>query len=651
MGVMENAYPLLLSGIEIQGKLFKNRLISTNSLPHYIQADEGHPERAVITHLANRAKNGAAVVTMSGIFNKIGPKTGLPTDETAVKIGLREPMHFPIYDIYDPQHQNYFTQFLDEVHLYNSRANLALQFPFIFSEWAVDEQNQFGAKAFTADMIARVIDSYAEQAQVARELGFDMCSVHVAYGAPFAGSFLNPLLNHRRDEYGGSLENRARVCLDLLRAIKARAGRDFIIELLMSGEDTPGGNTTEDYCEFLKLADGLADILQVRSPELDPNHPTGFMPDPNPTLGYAARFKQLGLKMKIAPVGGFQDPEAAERAIREGKADMICAARAFICEPDYVRKVREGRTRDIVPCIRCNKCHAISRKGLIRTACSVNPAYGLEHDLHNLIAPPAKVKKVAVIGGGPGGMEAALRAAARGHNVTLFEKGAELGGALIAASVPEFKWPVRLYLDYLKRQIAKSSVETRLGVEATPLTVSLARFDAVLISVGAEPVRLPIPGAEKAITGQDALLHPEKVTGNVVVIGGGEVGLEVAMHFARLGHRVTILEMKAELAEDSPPQHYRNYMLKCAEETDGLGWVLGARVLAITDGGVRYTENDSEKNSPADTIVMAVGTRARTKAILTFVGSAPEYAAVGDCYQAGNIMTAVRGAFGATAAL
>ncbi|MDR1299321.1 MAG: FAD-dependent oxidoreductase [Oscillospiraceae bacterium] len=647
----KNAYPLLLSGIEIRGKLFKNRLISTNSLPHYIQGDEGHPDRAVITHLANRAKRGAAVVTMSGIFSKLGPRSGLPS-QAADMIGLREPRHFPVYDIYEPQHQNYFAQFVDEVHFYNSRACIALQFPFIFDEWAVNGGDLSGAKMYTPGMIGTVIDSYAEQAAVARDIGFDMCSLHVAYGAPFAGSFLNPLLNHRTDEYGGSLENRARVCLELLRAVKERAGRDFIVQLLMSGEDTPGGNTTEDYCELLKMADGLVDILEVRSPELDPNHPTGYMADPNPTLRWAARFKKLGLEMKIAPVGGFQDPEAAERALREGEADMIAAARAFICEPDYIAKIREGRAEDIVPCIRCNKCHAISRKGLIRTACSVNPEYGLEHDLHNLISAPGRVKKVAVIGGGPGGMEAALRAANRGHAVTLFERDVQLGGTLNAACVPDFKWPVRLYRDYLERQIAKSAVEVRLGTKATPMGIVTERFDAVLIAIGAEPVVPSVPGASRCVTGADALLHPEKIKGDVAVIGGGEAGVEVAMHLCRLGHTVTILEMKDELAEDSPPQHYRNYMLKCAAETEGLRWILGARVTAVEGNTVSFvTGAEGERAIKADTVVAAAGTRAKTRDAMRFIGCAPEYAAVGDCYEAGSIMTAVRSAYGATSIL
>ena len=648
---MTNAYPLLLSGIEIQGKLFKNRLISTNSMPHYIQGDEGHPDRAVITHLANRAKRGAAAVTISGIFSRIGPKVLVPPPEMAEKIGSREPMYFPTYDIYDPQHQNYFAQFVDEVHFYNSRACIALTFPFIFDQWSVNDDDPGGAKMYTPEMISSVIDSYAEQASIAKDIGFDMCSIHMSYGSPFLGIFINPALNRRTDEYGGSLENRARVCLDTMRAIKGRAGNGFIIQLLMSGEDEPGGNTTEDYCEFLRMADGLADIIEVRSYHVDPNHPTGYISDPNPTLRYAERFKELGLKMKIAPVGGFQDPEAAERAIREGKADMIAAARAFICDPDYINKAREGRAQDIVPCIRCNKCHAISRKGLIRTACSVNPEYGLEHDLHNLISAPGRIKTVAVIGGGPGGMEAALRAAKRGHIVTLFEKSAELGGQLIAATAPEFKWPLKLYLEYLKRQIWKSGVKVFLGTEATPGEIADGGFDAALIAVGAEPSLLPVPGASIAVFAQDALLCPERVKENVVVIGGGEEGLETAMYLCRNGRRVTILEMKDELVEDAPPQHYRNYVLKVAEETVGLNWILNAAVSAITDDCVVYIKDGAEKEVKADTVVMAAGTKARSKEAFAFSGSAPEYAIIGDCYETGNILTTVRSAYGATSIL
>ena len=437
----------------------------------------------------------------------------------------------------------------------------------------------------------------------------------------------------------------------VLTAIKKRAGKDFIIELLISGEDRPGGNTTEDYCEILKMADGLADIVQVRSYEVDPNHPTGFMSDPNPTLRYSKRFKQLGLKMKIAPVGGFQDPDAAEAAIRDGKADMISAARAFICEPDYIAKIREGRKEDIAPCIRCNKCHAISRKGLIRTACSVNPEYGLEHDLHNLVTAPSRSKKVAVIGGGPGGMEAAIRASRRGHSVTLYEKAQALGGALIAASVPDFKWPVQLYLDYLRYQTAKAAIDVRLNTAASPEKLSAGDYDAVIVALGADAAVPPIPGISAAVGAAESLLCPEKVGNRVIVIGGGEVGLETAMYFAQKGRSVTILEMKDELAEDSPPQHYRTFMLKCAGETEGLDWILNATVLSVENGTVKFSENGEEKALPADTVIVSAGTVGKPRAALEFAGCAPEFFVIGDCREAGNILNAVRGAFAATANL
>ena len=649
---MESGYPGLLSGIEICGKLFKNRLISTNSMPHYLQADEEHPERAVITHLVNRAKNGAAVVTMAGIFSKIGTKSFNPPLEVARKVGMREAAYFPTFDIYDPHHQNYFTQFLDEVHLYNCRANLALQFPFVMDEWGVNEDKERNIKAYTKEMIAKVIDSYVEQARIARDIGFDLASIHIAYGAPFGGSFISPLYNTRKDEYGGSLENRARVTLELLNAIKTRVGKDFILELVMSGKDLPGGNTVDDYCEFLKMADGLADIVQVRMGEVDANHPTGYTLDPNPALGYAERFKKLGLSMKIAPVGGFQDPEAAEKAITEGKADMICAARAFICEPDYIEKIREDRSNDITPCIRCNKCHAVSRKKLIRTACSVNPEYGLEHDLHNLVESPKRVKRVAVIGGGPAGMESAIRAANRGHEVTLFEKAPELGGQLISAAIPDFKWPVKKYLDYLLNQITKRKIDIRLNTEVTPDQINKMNFDAVLIAIGSEAITLNIPGAERALSAHQALRDPECIKGDVAVIGGGEVGLDVAMFLSCNGHKVTILEMNDELVPDSPPQHFRTIMLKSAEEEENLSWLLNVKATTINDKTVCFTDATGNENEiSADTVVLAVGTKPRTKAALAFTSTAPEALVVGDCYEAGNILTAVRSAFGATVKL
>ncbi len=234
---------------------------------------------------------------------------------------------------------------------------------------------------------------------IARKLGFDMGSIHFAYRSSFAGAFFSAITNTRTDEYGGSLENRSKVILEIFRRIKAEVGEDFVLEGLLSVKDLPGGYTFEDTKKFAKMSEGLIDILQLRMEDGDISHPMGFHM-PNPTLEYAEELKALNLKTFIEPIGGFQDPDVMEEALATGKADLIGMARPFICNDEYGTKMREGRKEDIVPCVRCNKCHVIGHHVPYRSACTVNPDFGINAYLHRKEEPVAAAKKIAVIGGG-----------------------------------------------------------------------------------------------------------------------------------------------------------------------------------------------------------------------------------------------------------
>ena len=378
----------------------------------------------------------------------------------------------------------------------------------------------------------------------------------------------------------------------------------------------------------------------------DPSHPMGFHEE-TPTLRYAEELKALGLKTVIEPVGGYQDPKLCDSIIRDGKADLLGMARTWIANDDYVQCLKEDRADDITPCIRCNKCHVISHDLPYRSACSVNPAFGIQATLGTLEAPKTASQKVAVVGGGPAGIEAAVIAAKRGHQVTLFERSDRLGGQLRAASVPDFKWPVKRFADFMVHQAEKNAIDIRLNTEATKESLEAEGFDTVLCALGAEPKTPPIPGLDSAnvVTVIDALTHPDKVTGNVVILGGGETGVEAGIFFGRKGLHVTVLGRNAKVAPDANPIHYRETFDKVWQGVETLTVHTKATVTELRNGAVIYDHDGETKSVPADTVILALGMRPLTDEALGFYSDKYDFHMIGDCSEVGNIMTSMRSAY------
>ena len=643
---MTRAFRNLLSPLKVGSTVLRNRMIATPSKPHLVQGPEPYPAEGLITHWANKARGGAALVTCQG-FNGTTAYTGHV---------------FANFDIEDPRCLHYISHVPEAVHFYGAKAsmyiNKRVSAPYDVSGGTLAFQmsgRELGTDCveIPEDLMAQYADELTNQAIVAKKCGFDCVYLHMSYRLFLLGRFLSPLTNRRNDTFGGSLENRARLPLLVCDRIKERCGEDFLIEVSISAfEPFPGGWTVEDTIEFARMAEGRIDLLQLRTGDKRAQHPTGFSEEAMPSLGTVAAItegiRSKGTAMAVVAVGGYHDLSASEEVIASGKADLIGMARPWIADPDYGLKAYDHRRGEVVPCIRCNKCDEADLSPWT-SVCSVNPTWGLEHKIERMIQAPAAAQKIAVIGGGPAGMEAALVAAGRGHDVTLYEKSDALGGLLKTADSVSFKWPVKNFTEYLVRQVDKANIKVCLNTSATTEELQKEDYDVVLVAVGSAPVVPPIPGidGDNVFYAADIYGNEQALAEAVVVVGGGEVGVETGLHLAEKGHDVTLLEMLDQLAPDATPGlHYRDLLLGALEEQKRFTYILNARCTAISKEGVSYRDMDGAEHSiQAGSVVIAAGMQPKSDEALAFFGAADRCLMIGDCDTVGSVQEAMRSAF------
>ncbi|TEB11269.1 FAD-dependent oxidoreductase [Pelotomaculum propionicicum] len=503
-----------------------------------------------------------------------------------------------------------------------------------------------GAKprVLTLEEIEDIIEKFSQAALRIKRAGFDGVELHAAHGY-LLNQFLSPVSNTRKDRFGGVIEKRATIVVEIIKKIKTLCGTSFPISVRFSAEEfVNGGNTLTEGKELALIfqkagADALhisSGIVESRVKIIEPaSYEEGWRT-------YLAREIKEVVNIPVITVGQIRNPVFANNIISEKWADFVALGRQLICDPYYPEKVRRGREKDIIPCLSCNN-GCIGRTALgRRMRCILNPVTGHERDYATLI-PAARSKTVMIVGGGPGGMEAARVAALRGHNVTLYEKTGVLGGQLNMAKLPPHKGKIEDARRWFITQIQKAGVKVNFYTEVTPTLIRNVDPDVVVIATGGKPIIPDIPGIENAIPAIDILTGKKQAGNEAVIIGGGMVGCETALYLAEKGVKnITVFEQLPELASTVEPITRIDLLEKMAKA--GIKSYTYTRVCEITKSNIMIEANGEKKEIPADTVIFAVGTRPVEVLADQVSEFGKEYYLVGDCrddYKQTQIMDAV----------
>lgn len=496
-------------------------------------------------------------------------------------------------------------------------------------------------KALTKDMIADIVQSYAQVAGLAKRAGFEMVMIHGGHGW-LINQFLSPYFNKRTDEYGGSLENRCRFAVEILRAVREAVGPFFPVEFRLSGSELfEGGYDLKEGCRIAQQIEPYIDLLHVSAGTYQKGfgdtHPSMFK-EHGCNVYLAAEIKKH-VSVPVATIGGLNDPEQMEEIIASGKADVVYMARALLADPFLPRKITENRENEIVKCLRCFTCMA-ERAATATRRCTVNPLIGREIE-GDEVRPASVKKKVLVAGGGPGGLYAAYTAARRGHQVILCEKESEVGGILKSEQALPFKYEMYELSNTYKLLAEQAGVEIRLNTEVTREYVEKEQPDALILAVGSSPLVPPIPGldGDHVVIVNNYYLEKEKIGDDVIVFGGGLAGCECAIHLGMEGKRVHLIEMRKELAPDANVRH-RPLLL---QEIDKYVTVhTGMKGLEVTKQGIICENQAGNKELiPGTSVICALGQRSRSDVVDELRDTAPFVRVIGDAAKVSTITNAV----------
>jgi len=640
---MNRKYPNLCQPITLGRTTFRNRMFSAPMGGTDITNDGCiGPKSTAFYEL--RAKGGAAAVTVSECM--VHPKT--------------DGSHAYHLDESILNSLACATYTADAIRRHGAMASLELSHSGMFAGTYMTDKskqksmNQWGpsdtiradgvpVKALTKEMIDEIVAAYGHVAGLAKRAGFELLMVHGGHGW-LINQFLSPLFNHRTDEYGGSLENRCRLAIEVLKAVREAVGPFFPIEFRMSGSEfVEEGYDLEEGVRIAQMIEPYVDLIHVSAGTYQKTfgitHPSMFT-DHGRNVFLAAEIKKHVSK-PVATIGGLNDPAQMEEIIASGKADVVYMARALLADPFLPRKITENRDDEIVRCLRCFTCMA-ERAATSTRRCTVNPLIGRECEGDEIAPAPVK-KKVLVAGGGPGGLYAAYTAARRGHQVILCEKEGELGGILKSEQALPFKYEMYQLAGTYAKLARDAGVEIRLSTTVTKEYAEQEKADALIIAVGSAPLVPPIPGldSDNVVVVNNYYKEKDKVGSEVVVMGGGLAGCECAIHLAQDGKNVRLVEMRDELAPDANVRH-RPLMLKLMDELENLSIHTGHKALKVTAEGVVCQDKEGkEVLIPGTSVICALGQRSRTDVVTELQDAAPFVRVIGDAAKVSTITNAV----------
>lgn len=635
-------YTHLFEPIKIGNTVVKNRIfmppISTNL------ADKGYVTEELIQHYAARAKGGVGLI-ISEVVTVEPTYIYLPGDMS----------------IYDDSFIEGWTKLFAEVHKYGTKllpqlfhpAYMAFPIPGTPQLIAPSNVGPYYAKSaprpVTKEELKVIIRQFGEAAYRVKQAGGDGVEIHAAHAHGLLGGFLTPLYNKRCDEYGGDINGRLRLTLEVIEEVRRKCGEDFIIDVRISGDEYSDGG--------LNINDATYVAKQLEKAGVDMIHVSGgttikrgsSIPAPGTKQGShaeLARFIKQQVSIPVATVGRITEPWIADEMIANGYADACLIGRANLCEPEFAKKAYEGRENEIRPCIGCLRC----LNGIMfgkRVACTINPSFELENE--DTLQPAEEKKNVLVIGGGVAGMEAAYVAKKRGHHVVLCEAGQELGGQIHLAAVPIGKQDLTKVVQYMSHRLETTGVEVRLNTSVTKeLLENEFKGYEVIAGTGAKANIIPaFTGFKQWMTADDILAGKQFPGRKIVIIGGGSVGCELADYLAPLlndrfirNRDITILEMAKEIMMTESGAGRSLLVQRMVGK--GIKIECEAKVTAVTEDTITYEQHGKEYViTDADTLVFANGYHIESGVEDMLKEAGVSYQLIGDGHKVGNIKDAI----------
>ena len=648
---MKEQFPTLLSSIQIGSVTVKNRVIMAPMNTNYANPD-GSISKRFADYFVERAKGGVGMIIISpGYIDRRSKKRAgsLLFDDERFIPALRE-----FTDRIHAEGSVILQQLNHNGRLLTSSKELKTAGGLCVGPSAVPHLLTGEIPhVLTVEEIHHLEDLFVLSAVNAKAAGYDGVEVHGAHGY-LVNQFLSRYSNKREDEYGGTMRNRMRFALEIVSRIREAVGEDFIISFRLCGEEyNPNGFNIDDAVVLAKELEKCGvNLLNLTFGNTEsPRTALRMFPPAAVSRGVYAHFAEpvrRAVNIPVSVVGRISSPERAEEILTAGQSDMVTLGRELLCDPYFVRKCMEGRRDEIRQCVACLQgCYErLAREEPL--TCLYNPFVGREHEP---VLPAEKTENVWIVGGGPAGMEAARVAAMRGHSVTLFERSEKLGGQLPLAAAPPGKTELFEIIRFYEAVLSHSeNVTVKTGHEVTVDEIVENAPDAVVLAVGSNSLVLPLPGLDQpnVISGRDALAGVP-CGEQVVICGGGQVGIETALYLDEQGKKVDLIEMSDHLAADAGPLNHARLMQELYD--NNIPVHTGTRLLAVEGNEVVTAQGDAEVRFPADTVILAMGARADTALEKALAASSyrGRVLKAGDCIKAGFILDAT--ATGATAGL